>query len=126
MRNVKDGEVIVMETGSVNLLYWVILVILFCLGVFVIPSYLLRRAIFQVVTIFRRSHSLCSESPKTIDELGLTPPALMDRMLKARDYKPYALQVLIRARVVRQTDDGKLCLIDERAAEFLGTNRENG
>jgi hypothetical protein len=108
-----------METESVNIIYWVILFTLFWLGLFVIPRILLRRAFSQVISIFRRNHSLCTETPKTVDELGLAPKSLMDRMLKPRDYKPYALQVLIRAGVVRLTENGKVYLLEERAVEFL-------
>jgi hypothetical protein len=114
-----------METGSLNLLYWVVLFTLFFLGVFVIPGYLLKRAIVQVVAVFRRSHSLCSERPKTVDELGLAPQSLMDRFFKLRDYKPYALQFLVKSGVVLRTEDGKFCLINKRADEFLGKNTKN-
>jgi hypothetical protein len=114
LKNVKDEEAIVMETASVNPLYLVILLMLFWLGFFVIPSLMLRRAISQVIRIFRRNHSLCSESPKTVGELGLAPQGLMDRLFKPRDYKPYALQFLARAGAVRQTEDGKLCLVEEK------------
>jgi hypothetical protein len=109
-----------METISTSyLLFWIVLLTLFWMGFFVIPRILLRRAISQVIRIFRNHHSLCSESPKTIDELGLTPQSLMDRLVKPRDYKPYGLQVLINAGVVHRTQEGKLCLLEERLPELL-------
>lgn len=107
-----------METGSINPTYWVILLMFFWLGFFVIPGFLLRRTISRVISIFRRNHSLCSESPKTVDELGLVPQSLMDGFFKLRDYKPYALQFLVKGGVVRETEDGKLCLLEERVVEF--------
>jgi hypothetical protein len=110
-----------LETQSLRPFFWVILLALFWLGLFVIPRTLLRRAISQVISIFRRSHALCSESPKTADELGLVPQSLMNRFFKLRDYKPYALQFLVKAGVVRQTGNGKLCLVDKRATEFWRT-----
>jgi hypothetical protein len=64
--------------------------------------------------IFHQSHSLCSESPKTAGELGLTPQSLMDRMLRPRDYKPYALWLLIKLGIVRLSGDGKMCLPEDK------------
>jgi hypothetical protein len=110
---------IAMETVSTSyLLFWMVLLTLFLMGFFVIPRILLRRAISQVVRIFRDHHSLCSEIPKTVEELGLTPQSLMDRLIKPRDYKPYALQVLINAGVIRQGKEGKLCLLEEGLPEL--------
>ncbi len=112
-----------METVSVNLISVAILLTLVWLGLFVIPIYLFRRAIFQVVRIFRISHSLCSETPKRVEELGLTPPTLTERLTKSRDYKPYALQFLLKSGVVQQDQDGSLCLLEGKLDEFLHGNR---
>jgi hypothetical protein len=90
---------------------------------FTIPRYLIKRAVSQVISIFRQSHSLCSESPKTVNELGLEPKSLADRMLKLRDYKPYALQILVYTGVVRVTNDEKVCLLEEKVPELLQMNK---
>jgi hypothetical protein len=104
-----------MEAISTSyLLFWMVLLALFWMGFFVIPRILLRRAISQVISIFRKNHSLCSESPKTVDELGLAPRSLFERFFKPRDYKPYGLQLLINAGIVYRTEDGKLCLLEEK------------
>ena len=108
-----------METPSVSFVFVAVLLILVWLGLFIIPIYLLRRAIFQVVRIFRINHSLCSEVPKTVVELGLTPVSLMDRFSKPRDYKPYALQFLLKSGVIRQDQAGSLCLSEEKLDEVL-------
>ncbi len=109
-----------MERLSVNFIFVAILLTVVWLGLFIIPIYLLRRAIFQVIRIFRINHSLCSESSKTVEELGLTPVSLMDRFSKPRDYKPYALQFLLKSGVVRQDQEGSLCLLEEKLDEVLG------
>jgi hypothetical protein len=114
---------IAMETGTFpHALYWTIWIIflsLTYLAFFVISKYLIRRAVFQVVDRFKMNHSLCSENPKTADELGLGPPSLYDRLTKPRDYKPYALELLIRTGVIRVTDEGKLCLPENKMHEVL-------
>jgi hypothetical protein len=39
-----------------------------------------------------------------------------------RDFKPFAVQVLIRAGVIHLSDDGKMCMRENKAAEFLAAN----
>ncbi len=111
-----------METNTSTLLFWVILLAFFWLGIFVIPNLLLRQAVSQVLDIFRQSHSLCSESPKTANELGLVPPSLVGRLFKRRDYKPYALQLLIKSGMVRLTREGKMCLLENKLPGFQRSN----
>ncbi len=100
-------------TPSVFIL-WMILLVLFYVGFVIIPRLLLRQAVSQIVERFRQSHSLCSESPKTADELGLGPQSLTDRLFRFRDYRPYALQVLIKFGIVRLTQEGKMCLLEDK------------
>jgi hypothetical protein len=111
-----------MEVSLVNIVFWVILGILSWLGLFVIPRFMVKRAIREVISTFRRKHSLCSESPKTVHELGLEPQSIMDRLFKPRDYKPYALQFLRAAGVIRETQDEKLCLIEDKLGHIRYSN----
>ncbi len=103
-----------MEANTSRLLFWIILLTVFWLGLFVLPRLLLRRAILQVIRIFRDSHSLCSETPKTANELGLASQSMMDRLFRPRDYKPYALQLLVRSGMVRLSGEGKMCLLEDK------------
>jgi hypothetical protein len=66
------------------------------------------------MAIFERNSALDVRSAKTVDELGLTPPTFLDGMLRMRDFKPYALQILMQTEVVRQTDGGRLYLAQDR------------
>ncbi len=102
-----------METFLVNFLAFVVMFMLLALA-FVLRTLLMRRAVFKVIGILRKRHSRCSETPKTRDELGLTPPDLLDRFTKPKDYKPYALQALIEADAVRVTEGEKVCLVEEK------------
>jgi hypothetical protein len=88
------------------------------LAFFVIPRWLTRRAAHQVIKIFRRQNAIDSRSARTIDELGLRPPNMMQRMGRRRDYKPHALDALLRAGVVQVTEDGKLYLSEDKLAEL--------
>jgi hypothetical protein len=47
----------------------------------------------------------------------LTPPGLLERLTKPRDYKPRALQYLKQAGEVLMTEDGKLYMLKENRDE---------
>ncbi|MDH4067840.1 MAG: hypothetical protein OEU97_02780 [Dehalococcoidia bacterium] len=102
-----------MDTTGLFILFLVILAIL---GFWVLPRIRIKRAVNQVVAIFERNSALDVRSAKTIDELGLRPPTFMEGMLRMRDFKPYALQILMRTEVVRQTDGGRLYLLQDKLA----------
>jgi hypothetical protein len=76
------------------------------------------RATRQVIRIFRRYNAVDSKSARTIDELGLRPPGVFQRMMRRRDYKPQALDALIRLGVVQATGEGRLYLSEARLAEL--------
>jgi hypothetical protein len=88
------------------------------LGLFFIPRWLVRRASHQVIKIFRKHNATDSKTARTIDELGLRPPGVLDRMMRRRDYKPHALNALIQAGVIQVTEDGRLYLSEEKLAGF--------
>jgi len=97
-----------------NALFILLVVILAILGFFLLPRIRIRRAVNQVVAIFERNNALDVRSAKTTDELGLRPPTFLEGMLRMRDFKPYALQILMQTEVVRQTDGGRLYLAHDR------------
>jgi hypothetical protein len=106
------------ERFLVNLVGSTIAFLLFTLIV-AIRLILLRRAVFKVIGILRERHSLCYNTAKTLDELGLTPPDFLKRLSRPKDYKPYALQALIRLGIVRVTDDGRICLSEETLRDIM-------
>jgi hypothetical protein len=85
-------------------------------ALFFIPGWLLRRAVRQVIKIFRWHNATDATNAKSNNELGLRPRPFLNRLMRTRDYKPYALTVMIRAGVVQLTDEGKLYLSEERLA----------
>ena len=97
-------------------LFILLIIILAILGFFVLPRIRIRRAVNQVVAIFERNNALDARSAKTIDELRLRPPTFLEGMLRMRDFKPYALQILMKAEVVCQTDGGRLYLLQDKLA----------
>lgn len=92
----------------------VLLIILFLVVIVALPMLLNKRAVIQVVQIFRDHGALDPESAKTLQELRLTKPTLKDRMLRFRDYKPAAVDSLIQVGIVQGTEDGRVFLLEER------------
>jgi hypothetical protein len=95
-----------------------LIIILAILGFFVLPQIRIRRAIKQVVAILERDNALDARSAKTIDELRLRPRTFLEGIGRIRDFKPYALQILMDAEVVCQTDGGRLYLLQDKLADI--------
>ena len=96
---------------------WAVIAILFIvllLALFVIPQFMMKRAIKAVIRIFRDNNAIGKKQARTAEELGLQPKRLAERMMKPRDYKPRALQLLMSQEIVQMTDDGKLYLVEEK------------
>jgi hypothetical protein len=93
-----------------------LIIILAILGFFVVPRIRIRRAVKQVVAIFERNNALDARSAKTIDELRLRPRTFLEGIGRIRDFKPYAVKILMDAEVVCQTDGGRLYLLQDKLA----------
>ncbi len=97
-------------------LYIVLLVVIMILAMMVIPRIFIGRAINSVIKILRENNAVGRKGAKTIEELGLQPKSLLERLTRPRDYKPRALQLLIGADIVETTEDGKIYLSEENLA----------
>jgi hypothetical protein len=91
-----------------------LIIILAILGFFVLPQIRIRRAIKQVVAIFERNNAIDVRSARTIDELKLKPRTFLQGIGRIRDFKPYALKILMDAEIVCQTDGGRLYLVQDK------------
>jgi hypothetical protein len=112
--------------GTNGLGNWLIIAILLAgvgIALFVLPRFMLKRAMYRVIHVFRYHRSLSKENAKTLEELGFGSPDIMERIMKPRDYKPYALQILIKQGVLCQTEDGRLYLSEEKLNEISRQNR---
>jgi len=81
-----------------------------------VPRWFMMRAFPKVLQIFREYNAINERNAKTVDELGLRPPTFVQRLTKVRDYKPQALNILMRADIVQVTEDGKLYLSEDKLA----------
>ena len=96
-----------------NPLMVIVLVIVFIVVALVLPQFLVMRTVPKVIRIFRQNNAVGAKNAKPIEELGLKQRSVIENMLRRRDYKPRALQLLISANIVQMTEDGKLYLDEE-------------
>ncbi len=105
-----------------DILFWVGLGIAFILVVFFVPQWILVRNIPKVIRIFRKFNAVNPKTALTIEELGLKPKPMLERMFRRRDHKPRALQFMLRVALVEVTEDGKLYLDEEKLAQTRWRN----
>ena len=100
-----------------------ILVIIIFGGALYIRTFLTKRAIFKVIEIFYQHNALGINNAKTPHQLGLERPDFLQRMMRPRDYKQSALQVLIKRGIIFESEDGRLYMVEEKLDEGLRSKR---
>lgn len=100
-----------------EVLFIILMIVLAGAALLVIPQWRLRRAIPQVIRIFRNYNAVDIKNAKTEEELGFKRQSMIEGMFGRRDYKPYALTALIRMEIIQMTEDGKLYLSEEKLAD---------
>lgn len=108
-----------MDINSILLI--ALLAVLLLLAMFLVPQWRLRRAIRQVIRILREHHAIDSKNAKTVNELGLRPRSIIEGIFKGRDYRQYAITALMKAEIIKRTEDGRLYLLEDKlSASRLG------
>ena len=105
-----------------DVLFIVLMVLLFIVVVIVVPQWMLTRNVPKVIRIFRQQNAVGEKNAKTIEELGLAPKSMFQRMFTRRDYRPQALQLLIRTTIVEMTEEGKVYLNEENLMQTKWRN----
>jgi len=93
--------------------------------VFYIRAFLTRRAIFKVIEIFYQHNALGLNGAKTLHELGLESPNFFQRITRPRDYKQFALQILMKRDIILVNEDGRLYMVEERLDQVLRKKRSD-
>jgi len=75
--------------------------------------YLMRRAICTVIRTFQKHEATSIEKAKTLKAMGLSLNVPLISFRFFRDYRPWALQTLIKAGVVRMAIDDWFYLSEE-------------
>jgi hypothetical protein len=105
--------------NSITVILFLLAMVIALGGSLYVRAFLTRRAIFKVIEIFYRHQALDTKGAKTQYELGLERPDFVQRMMKPRDYKQYALQILIKREIILQNEEGKLYMVEERLDQNL-------
>lgn len=104
------------------ILILIIVIIAFGVGLY-IRTFLTSRAIFKVIEIFYQHKALGINSAKTLHQLGLERPNILQRMTRRRDYKQNALQILIKRGIIIENEDGRLYMVEEKLDEHLRSKK---
>jgi hypothetical protein len=105
-----------LSEGTRALIILVLVMILLLTIAFLGSTFLMKRALRQVIKKFREGQALSSQAAKTEDELGLKARGAFE-FKGLRDYRPIALQFLIRQEIVGVTEEGKLFLLEENLSK---------
>jgi hypothetical protein len=100
-----------------EIIYAILLIVLLLLGAVYLSRFLIKKAMRDVVSVFRRRGALNPKGALTAEDLGLVKGRFTDRMFRVRDYKPDALRLLAQANVVKITEDGRLYLSEAELAD---------
>jgi hypothetical protein len=95
------------STRAIIILVLVILVVLAL--TFLGSNLMARRAIKTVIKMFQDRQAISPETAMSTEALGFQRRSLL-QVRAFRDYKPAALQFLMRNIIVQVTDDGRLYL----------------
>lgn len=100
-----------MNGTSITVGIFLVMLILLVLS-FRFSLVLARRAICRVITIFRSQGAVDYQQALPLEAFGLGPrPFFSFRLL--RDYKPWALQTLVQAGIIRMATEGNFYLSEE-------------
>ena len=106
-------------TGNATVFLVLLAMVIALVGSLYVRTLLTKRAIFKVIEIFYQHRALGIKDAKTRPELGLQRPDFFQKMTKPRDYKQYALQILIKREIVLEDGEGKLYMVEERLDQNL-------
>jgi hypothetical protein len=113
-------------TGNSNSVFLIIILMIVAFGgTLFIRNFFTERAILKVIKIFYQHNALGINGAKTLHELGIERPDFVQRMMRPRDYKQYALQILIKRGVIHVNEDGRLYMVEERLDENLRSKRND-
>ena len=102
------------ETSAI--IIFILFIVLLLVVAFFGSNLLTKRAIRAVLKTFRAFNALTPENAQWADDIGLKNKGMF-QMRGLRDYKPAALQFLMKHEIVKATEEGKLFLSEETLAQ---------
>jgi hypothetical protein len=105
---------IIIKEWYMGWFYVILIVAVGILFLILVPQLLVKRAIKQVIAIFRNKGATSPETARVLEELGLARKGMFH--LGRRDYKPIALDSMVQTGIVIGTELGKYYLSEEKLA----------
>jgi hypothetical protein len=105
-----------MDESTRAIILLVLIMLLLIALAFLGSTFLMRRAIKAVIKMFRDKEAYTPETAKTEEELGFKRRSFI-QFKAMRDYKPTALQFLLRSNIVQMTDEGKFYISEEALSQ---------
>ncbi len=103
------------ESTRAAIILILILIVLIAIA-FAGSNFMMRRAVKAVLKMFRDGQALSAETAKSMEDLGFKGRSFL-QLRAFRDYKPAALQLLMRNDIIQATEDGRLFLSEETLAK---------
>jgi hypothetical protein len=90
----------------------ILVMIILLLLAFRLSFILAKRAICKVISIFREYNAIAYNKALTLDNMGLAPRSFFSFRILS-DYKPWALETLVKSGVIRATEQGYFYLSED-------------
>jgi hypothetical protein len=113
----------IMPENLNTVLFFIIAIVVF-VGILLIGTFRARKAMSKIIAVFYHHDALDVNGAMTLRELGLERPDFVQRMMKLRDYRQYALQILIKQGVINATEDGRLYMVESNLDQRLRSKRD--
>jgi hypothetical protein len=110
-----------MNAININAALILVMLILLVLS-FRLSMSLARKAICKVISIFRQNDAVRYDRALRLENMGLrfTNPLISFRLL--RDYKPWAIQTLVQAGVIRAASTDTFYLSEDTLRQYPGVS----
>ena len=97
---------------------WVAVIVVFIVVYYAASMFTIKRNVVKVIKVFEEKNALTAKTAASAESLGIRKQGFLERAIKMRDNKIYALQFLISAGIVITTSDGKYYLNKKKMAAF--------
>ena len=92
----------------------IILILVALVAIVYLPNLLVKRTAKKIIRLMQMNNALDPKSARSPYEMNvLEQRPLINRIIGTRDYKPQALDVLIKMNIVKTTDDERIYLSEE-------------
>jgi hypothetical protein len=110
-----------MNAININAPLILVMLILLVLS-FRLSMSLARRAICKVISIFRQNNAVQYERALPLDSMGLRATNQLFAFRLLRDYKPWAIQTLMQAGVIRAAATNTFYLSEDTLRQYPGVS----